>query len=379
MRWASRLFSLMMQRVRFSPSLAPMKKLLLLLVLATVAPGVRAADPLSRIGFGSCANENRPQPIWKAINQLKPELFILMGDNVYADTADAQKLEEAYAKLGHEEGFSALRNSCPIVATWDDHDYGKNDGGAEWEGKTAAKKAFMKFFDTPAGSPLRERGGVYDSHIFGPKGKRVQVILLDTRWFRGPLERLDKEELKKLRAEKGQSQGPYLAAKNSDSTMLGEKQWAWLTQELKKPAELRLIVTSIQAIPVDHGYEKWGNLPKERKRLLDTIRDNATGVVLLSGDRHAGDISRLPPETNGGPFFPLYEATASGLNQKSTTKETNRYRVLDEEPFGDSNFGWIEIDWKKEDPSVKLEIRDTDGKVVRETDFTLGELKPCSL
>jgi alkaline phosphatase D len=264
-------------------------------------------------------------------------------------------------------------------ATWDDHDYGKNDGGAEWEGKAAAKTAFMNFFNTPDDSPLRERDGVYDARIFGPKGKRVQVILLDTRWFRGPLERLDKEALKKLREEKGKWQGAYVPAQDSTSTMLGEKQWAWLAHELKKPAELRLIVTSIQAIPVDHGHEKWGNLPKERRRLLATIRDNATGVVLLSGDRHAGDISRLPPETDGGPFFPLYEATASGLNQHGTAKEDNRYRAVDEEPFGDSNFGWIEIDWEKEDPSVKLEIRDTDGKVVREADFTLGELKPCHL
>ena len=356
-----------------------MRKLLLLLLLTAGVSGAPASEPLSRIGFGSCANQNRPQPIWKAINQLKPQLFILMGDNVYADTGDTQKLVAAYEKLGRGEGFAALRQSCPIVATWDDHDYGKNDAGAEWEGKTAAKTAFMNFFQTPTDSPLRERGGVYDSHIFGPEGKRVQVILLDTRWFRGPLERLDKEALKKLRAEKGQSQGPYLAAKNSDSTMLGEKQWAWLAQELKKPAELRLIVTSIQAIPVDHGYEKWGNLPKERKRLLDTIRDNATGVVLLSGDRHAGDISRLAPESDGGPFFPLYEATASGLNQHGSSKDTNRYRVSAKPPFCDSNFGWIEIDWAKADPEIKLEIRNVKGKIVRRAQFTLGELKPCNL
>jgi len=338
-----------------------------------------AEEPLTRIAFGSCANENRPQPVWEAINELKPQLFIFMGDNVYADSADPAKLKGSYDGLAAIPEFAKLRQNTPILATWDDHDYGRNDVGAEWEGKEASKTAFMEFFDTPGDSPLRKRGGVYNAKIFGPEGKRVQVILLDTRWFRGPLRKMTKEEVKAERAKTGKKVGRYLPDEQSDSSMLGDEQWQWLAAELKKPAELRLLVSSIQVIPNEHGWEKWGNLPKERKKLLDTIRDNATNVVILSGDRHLSEISLLPPETDGGPFYPLYEVTASGLNQTGLPEEVNRFRVEGTEVYNQPNFGLIEVDWDKEDPSLTLEIRDVDGKAVREVKTTINTLKPCNL
>lgn len=340
---------------------------------------LQAEEALSRIAFGSCANENRPQPIWDAIGKADPQLFVFAGDNVYADSGDEEKLRDSYEGLAAEKGFAELRKACPVVGTWDDHDYGKNDAGTEWEGKEAAKEAFMEFFGTPGDSPVRRRGGIYDARIYGPEGRRVQVLLLDTRWFRGPLERMPKEEWRELRKEKGKWQGPYLPAEESDSSMLGGEQWAWLAGQLKQPAELRLIVSSIQVVPIDHGWEKWGNLPKERRKLFELIRDTAAnGVVFLTGDRHTADISVLPPETDGSPAYPLYDITSSGLNQSGFSQEQNRYRTGDEAPFGPSNFGLIEIDWTAPDPALALQIRSEDGKVVREAKTTLGQLKRCS-
>lgn len=355
-----------------------MRLIVLLLAAALVSLPAAAEDPLSRIAFGSCANQKFSQPVWNAINRTRPELFIFMGDNVYADSADPAAIRACYDKLEATSAFAELRSSCPIIATWDDHDYGKNDAGAEWEGKDAAKAEFMKFFHTPEDSPLRSHGGVYNSHVFGPDGKRVQLILLDTRWFRGPLKRLDDADQKKLKAETGNWNGPYVPALDSNSTMLGEEQWKWLEEQLKVPAEIRLIVSSIQVLPDEHGWEKWGNLPRERKRLLDLIRDNAKGVIFLSGDRHVADISMLPPETEGGPYYPVYEVTTSSLNQNGYSREQNRFRVGTEFPFGKPNFGLIELDWNTEDPVIRLEVRDVEGKVVREAQTTLGTLKPCS-
>lgn len=349
------------------------------LVAINAAPTAAATEPLSRIAFGSCANEHRPQPIWDTINALKPQLFIFTGDNVYADSADPEKIRASYAKLAAVPGFASLRAGTPVIGTWDDHDYGKNDAGAEFEGKQSAKDAFMDFFAVPQDSPVRSRGGVHDAKIYGPEGKRVQVILLDTRWFRGPLRKMSKDELRAARAESGKTVGRYLPDEESDSTMLGDEQWAWLAEQLKKPAELRLLVSSIQVVPLDHGWEKWGNLPRERKKLLDLIRDTATNVVILSGDRHSSDISMLPPETDGGPFYPLYEVTASGLNQTGLPDEPNRFRVAGDSVYNQPNFGWIDIDWSEEDPTIKLEIRDLDGNVVREVKTTLNGLKPCQL
>lgn len=352
-------------------------KQIVCLLLASVLLGdvVEAATPLTRIAFGSCAKETRPQPVWDAINALDPGLFIFTGDNVYADSGDREVLAESYRKLGEVPGFAALRAKCPVLATWDDHDYGANDAGAEWEGKAAAKEEFMAFFETAQDSPLRGREGIYDARVFGPEGRRVQVILLDTRWFRGPLKRMSAEEHKKLREEKGAWNGPYLPDEESDSTMLGEAQWQWLADQLKVPAELRLIVTSVQAVPIDHGWEKWGNLPRERRRLFELIRNSgAGGVVFLSGDRHTADISKLPPSTDGSPAYPLFEVTSSGLTQTGFSREANRYRIGKEPPFGKQNFGWLTIDWEQPDPAIRLEIRDVKGAVVREAATTLGAL-----
>jgi alkaline phosphatase D len=350
---------------------SPLRLSLVLILLAAHALAGDTAP--SRIAFGSCANENRAQPIWDTINKLDPQLFILTGDNVYADSADPAILRASYDKFGAIPGFAKLRASCPLLAPWDDHDYGANDAGVEWEGKGAAKEAFMAFYGTPPESPMRDRGGVYDAHVFGPEGKRLQVILLDTRWFRGPLKKLSKEEAK-VREEKTGVRGPYLPDPESDSSMLGDEQWKWLEEQLKVPAEVRLIVSSVQAIADHHGFEKWGNLPRERQRLLKLIRDNAKGVIVLSGDRHTADISKLPPNSEDGPPYPLFDLTASALNQGGSSREENRYRVGTADPFGQPNFGWITIDWEQKDPAISLEIRDADGQVVREARTTVGEL-----
>ena len=40
---------------------------------------------MARIAFGSCANQNAPQPIWDAVLAYRPEVFLFVGDNVYGD------------------------------------------------------------------------------------------------------------------------------------------------------------------------------------------------------------------------------------------------------------------------------------------------------
>ena len=95
------------------------------------------------------------------------------------------------------------------MATWDNHDYGTHNGGADFKLKDASKKMFLDFFAEPAESDRRKRAGIYDAKVIGPEGKRVQIILLDTRTFRGSFKRdpRSKEERLKL----GWRLGPVLA------------------------------------------------------------------------------------------------------------------------------------------------------------------------
>ena len=145
------------------------------------APAVSSRDPekpLTRIAFGSCARQSHEQGIWDAINAEHPELFLFLGDNIYGDTEDMKVMREKYGELGAKPGYQKLRSNSLVLATWDDHDYGKNDGGAEFEFKAEAQRELLTFFQEPEDSPRWKQEGVYGEWSFGPKGKRVQVILL---------------------------------------------------------------------------------------------------------------------------------------------------------------------------------------------------------
>ena len=226
--------------------------------------GEAASKAVNRITFGACARETEPQQIWNTIAETSPDLFLFTGDNVYADTTDPKVFKDKYALLARKPGFKEFRKQTTIMATWDDHDYGVNDGGVEFEGKTVAKTAFLNFFKPPLDAPIRGREGVYHARTFGPADKTVQVIMLDTRTFRSALN-------KRTEAERAGGFGPYKSAEDLNLTMLGDAQWKWLEQELKKPAMLRIIASSVQVVSGEHGWECWNNFPHERARLYRLI------------------------------------------------------------------------------------------------------------
>lgn len=321
--------------------------------------------PLSRIALGSCARQNQPQPIWDPIVAAKPDLFLFLGDNIYGDSNDMKVLQSKYDQLAEKPGFKKLRATCPILATWDDHDFGADDAGEEYPMKIESQKLFLNFFNEPADSPRRQREGIYDAKVFGPVGQQVQIILLDTRYFRGPLKPKPRVQGKGTR---------YLPNPDTTITLLGNAQWKWLEEQLHVPAEVRIIASSIQVVSEEHDSEKWMNLPHERERLYQLICDtHANGVLFVSGDVHRGEIS----EMDGGVGYPLYDLTASGLTHTAGVKFgdwPNRHRIgtLD----WTTSFGVIEFEWNHKVPLIRLQIRDDDGDVCLQKKVALAELCP---
>ncbi len=324
---------------------------------------------ISRIAFGSCAMQWEQQPIWKAIAGVSPDLFLFLGDNIYGDwhgeapfVPTVESLIEDYRKLADKPEFAAVREQVHIMATWDNHDYGLHNGGAEFELKEITRKVFLDFFAEPADSPRRSRDGIYDAKIFGPEGKRVQVILLDNRWNRGPLtpDTRSNEE----RAALGLS-GSMGHTPNGDPAvpLLGESQWQWLEEQLKQPAEVRLICSGTQIVNDAKGMQEWGNFPHERKRLFDLIgKTGAKGVVVLSGNVHYSEVSK----TDEG-LYPLYDFTSSGMTHNSTVyaEFKNPYRVSG--PYTENNFGLVEIDWNaRPAPAITFKTIGLAGTVVDE-------------
>jgi alkaline phosphatase D len=336
------------------------------LVVATLLASPSQAQtgpPLTRIAFGSCAHQDKPQPIWDAILRYRPDLFIFAGDNVYGDLEPGASngLAEAYAKAARIEGYRKLRDTVPVLATWDDHDYGQNDAGGDFPYKEQAKSLFLDFWQVPEDDPRRRRDGVYEARSYGPDGMRLQVIVLDTRSFRSPLRR---------KPAGAPGPGPYAPDPDPTKTMLGEAQWAWLADQLRQPAELRLIVSSVQILAEGHGYEHWGNLPGERARLLELIASTgANGVILLSGDRHVGALYRL----DEGVPYSLYEITSSGLNMfYAAASEPGPLRLG--ALYGRENFGTVDVDWWAGE--VRLAVRALNGEPVREVAVPLKTLSP---
>ncbi len=328
-----------------------------------------ADDAIERIAFGSCAHEDKPQDIWKAVVAEEPDVFVMLGDNIYGDTEDMATMRAKYGNRAANPNFARAREAMPFLATWDDHDYGVNDGGAEYPMRDASQTEFLDFFGVASDSPRRARKGVYHAEIHGPEGKRVQFILLDTRYHRGALARDE---------SRPRNAGPYVPGEDDTVTLLGEEQWAWLGEQLRQPAEVRIVASSIQVVAEDHGWEKWTNMPHERQRFFDLLKETgAAGVVVISGDRHLGEIS-LHTEAIG---YPLYDVTTSGLTQSRSgfrgVSEPNRHRIGT--MFWGNNFGLIEIDWDAEpSPRIRLQLRDEEGDVMFQQKFPLDLLRPAA-
>lgn len=327
---------------------------------------------IERIAFGSCLDEEKTPPAWDDIRSRRPDVFMMLGDNVYADTEagvyvgpNLEIMRRSYAALGAQRGFQALRAETPTLAVWDDHDYGINDGGAENPIKREAKDIFADFFDVPTDDPMRAREGTYRAGVYGPEGRRVQIIQLDTRYFRSPLKETDEFN--------APGKQRFIPDDDPEKTLLGTTQWQWLATQLRQPADLRFILSSIQVLADGHGWERWGNFPHEQRRLFDLIRDTqARGVILLSGDRHRAAAYRQIKETP----YPLYELTSSSLNAgvASRQPELDPHR-LGGRLYAGENFGEIVIDWAR--GVVHLDILTLPGTArVRGVTVAIAELQP---
>ena len=132
------------------------------------------------IAFGSCAHQDHPQPMLDVAIAQRPDAFVFLGDNVYADTGDPEKLRAIYGRLEARPEFQRLKAAMPLHATWDDHDYGLNDGGREYEHKAVTAEVFFDFWGVPKGSERRASPGVYGVTWLTSGERRVQLLRVVT-------------------------------------------------------------------------------------------------------------------------------------------------------------------------------------------------------
>ena len=292
----------------------------------------------TRIGFGSCFNQAKSASIWAAIADESLDGFLFLGDNVYASRGFSEtRLKAAYDVADSVIPWDRLGF---IHATWDDHDFGRNDGGAEFSGQPISQRLFWQFFQPHTDVRPASTDGVYSAKMRLIEGQQVQLIALDTRSFRGQL----KPTL--IRNTPGAER--YVPNPDTDQSMLGQAQWDWLERQLQVPADIRILMSSVQVLATGHGWERWGNLPHEKARLLDALsRREPSQLLIVSGDRHVGGAYTL--ETDDAEFT---EVTSSGLNmawtqateylpnQKGAPVREDHYAVLTITEAGLSDVVW---------------------------------------
>ena len=333
-----------------------MKNLLFIALIFLVScentePSVNIKPPhVYSIGFGSCLTQEKPMPIFNAIKSENYDLFLMLGDNVYGDTDsnDLIELRDAYEK--QRENFDRLNLNFPFEAIWDDHDYGKNDGGKEYIYKEEAEQIFLDFWNIPKDDIRRNRPGLYFEKTQEIDGISIQMIFLDTRFFRDALLPTD---------EKGApGKERYVPHTDTSLTMLGEDQWTWLQDQLDKEVDHKIIVTSIQFLAMGHGWEAWKTLPHERQRLIDLVDQSSSEVLFISGDRHRGGLYQF--STQSGKV--ISEMTSSSLNLAFANDEEDG-PLRSGPTFVQENYGEILLD--KLTNTLTVNLKDNQGKIIQ--------------
>lgn len=313
---------------------------------------------LTKIAITSCCYQTGNLSIYRNIQAQHPDLYVAMGDNVYADNVLNNPdypawIQAQYDLLKNNYDYKNLRAAVPSIGTWDDHDYGQNNAGKEFPYKLQSKEKFMQFWQIPSTHDIRTHDGVYTSYLYGDAAHRVQVIILDCRNF---LDVIGPE--------------PISPTTDTTKTILGATQWAWLKQQLLIPATVRMIVSSTQLCTAHNGWEAWANYPHEMEKFFRTIKEtNAEGVFVVSGDVHYAEFSKRSPAGQ----YPIYDFTSSGLTHIEGSASVNPYRVGD--AVRALNFGIINIDWSTTPATLKFDVCGFNGNVLESQTVSLAELK----
>ena len=297
-----------------------------------------------KIAFGSCLDQENPQPIWNSVYKEDIDSFVFLGDNVYGDIPSGKlnKMREAYKLQAKMIPSWLFKKNVETI--WDDHDFGENDGGSSYPLKQKAQKLYLDFWEIPIDDIRHQRDGIYANKIIYIDNFIINLILLDTRYFRSGL--------KKTKGIKP----VYLKNEELNATILGDKQWSWLMKVMKIKSDITIVATSIQLLPTEHRFEKWSNFPSDHFKLKKLLKSQSQPVIVISGDRHQGAIYN---DEN------IYEITSSSLNKTISSilrrpNEVDRYMLG--KMFSGENYGLITIN--TDEKIIDLEIKDINGKRV---------------
>jgi alkaline phosphatase D len=277
-------------------------------------------------------------------------LFLWIGDNIYGDSLYPEILQEEYRRQRDVASLQPILHSVSHLAVWDDHDFGLNNQNKSNPIKESALTIFKQYWANPSYG-LPEVPGIFFRYSYGD----VDFFFLDDRYYRDA----------------------DLEPDTPDKTLLGASQLSWLKTELTASnATFKVLVAgSGWNKGKGVGEDSWAAFLNERNKIFDFIRDHEiSGVVLLSGDTHVGELNVIPWSEKGG--YDYYDFGSSPLAQGTPDSwlERRPERRIRSVYFQGSNFGLVEFFFEPT-PRLTYRLIDTQGRSVWETfEVTAEEL-----
>jgi alkaline phosphatase D len=291
------------------------------------------------VAYGSCPRFqlDRRQDVWTTIHQFQPDLFFWLGDNIYGDSLDPEILAEEYRRQFDVAAFQPVMHTIPQLAVWDDHDFGLNDYDRRHPRKAEALEVFERYWANPAYG-LPETPGVFFEYRYGG----VDFFFIDCRYYRDPNKEPD----------------------HPGKTMLGRRQLEWLQEALQRSeAPFKVLISgSGWSKGKGPGGDSWASYLHERDILFDFIRDHEiSGVILLSGDTHRGELNAIPWSDKGG--YDFYDLVSSPLGQTPNPWDASRKpEIRIRKVFSrEVNFGLLEFDLSGE-PTLRFTLVGKSGR-----------------
>ena len=233
---------------------------------------------------GSCAMTGSNGAVYDAMRAEDPILDLMTGDLHYSNitSTDPTAFIDAYGWALSTPAQSALARQVPFAYVWDDHDYGPNDADASSPSRSAVRDAYRRA--APHYDVLPGDEAIYQAFTIG----RVRFVITDAR------------------------------SEHTADSLLGERQTAWLLDELRTASATHAAVVWVNSVPwvgpAADGADGWAGHAEERAMISEAIaRSGIDNLVMVSGDAHMvaiDDGTNTDYSVTGGAGFPLLHAAA---------------------------------------------------------------------
>lgn len=330
--------------------------------------GLRTAKTDIKFAVVSCSDDHfkvEQKAMWTHVLQQKPDFIFAIGDNVYADVEDGKYHGDATPELLWRRYVQTrtnllvfrAKNLIPMIALWDDHDYGQNDGDRRYSQQKSSLQIFKSFFPQDVPSDQYFGGpGAASAFAYGEQ----RFYFLDGRSFRSPnkdpqicVSKKDKKQCeKKPRKDRGRDR----MASREPETHFGKEQEQWLNRMLDQGgSDVAWLITGDQWFGAYSPFESFeSNQPNDFKRFMARLKDQGARVAFISGDRHASEITKVDKSVLG---FETYEIVSSPIHAKVYPSNWNDFPNPGQIAATANAFNYVLIDSRVRSSKWEMKIK----------------------